>query len=240
MVSKLALPEISESAIGLPHGSGGAVHLHESSRGEPIGSPFQPYDAGDAELARNDRGVRKQAAAFHHDRGSIGKRRNPSGIGVMGNENLARLERFSSRVPNDTHAPLHDAGRTPRSVPEIAVNGASAFLGLLECLAQRGTGEGQAFRWVAMLLREARLRLANGDEPLEIAAYCESLDRSQNLRDRQHEDVARFVDRAARMELAAHGKKQQPRAPEYSRPLEAQILAVAHARLGPAEHARKD
>ena len=73
---------------------------------------------------------------------------------------------------------------------------------------------------------------------LEVGGDAEAFDRAEHLVDREDEDVARLVEQAERGELRAHGEEDAAHAAEQARALEAQILAVAHARLGPAEHRR--
>jgi len=83
--------------------------------------------------------------------------------------------------------------------------------------------------------RRLLLRLAQPHQTGEIARQPRALDRAQHLLDGEEENVALALDERGRGELAPDREKEAARPTEDAGALEAQILAVAHARLGPAD-----
>src|ERR1700742_1553996 len=104
MPSKLTLPAISESAIELPYCSGSAVDLDLIAGRDPVHRTLEANDARDAELARHDSRMGKQAAALDDDGRGVGEQRDPPGIGVARDENFAAPQGLVAWIAHHSRA----------------------------------------------------------------------------------------------------------------------------------------
>src|SRR5690349_20097032 len=103
--------------MALPDEAGGAVDLDELAGRDPGRRAFDADDAGNAELARDDGGVRQKTAALDDDGRRVAEHGNPAGIGVACDEDLAGRERLVCRVAHDTRWCRDSAGAAADALP---------------------------------------------------------------------------------------------------------------------------
>ena len=79
------------------------VHLDPVAVAEPFRHAAQRNDRRNAQLARNDGGVREQAAALDDHAEGGRKHQDPAGIGMLRDEDRAAAEIGGTRISDDSH-----------------------------------------------------------------------------------------------------------------------------------------
>ena len=206
---------------------------------DPVHRALEADHAGDAELARHDGRMRQQAAALDHDRRRVGEQRDPAGIGVARDQDLAvaQASRCAGRAPRGRgRAPFRRSSRS--RCARVRRRRRAAPRGALERAADGGAGDADPLRRVGSLRGRRHLGLAQRDEALRDRRSTANPSIAPSTSGTVRKKTSRGSSiSAARVQLVADRDEQAPGAAEQARALEAQVLAVAHARLGPGEHA---
>jgi hypothetical protein len=86
--------------------------------------PFQQSGhrnyGGNTQFTHHNRGMREQTSTLHQYSGSGRKEHDPSGIGVVRDQDTAGREMCISRVADDSHSATHRSGATTNATPLFA------------------------------------------------------------------------------------------------------------------------
>src|SRR3954451_23258952 len=184
----------------------------------------------DAELPREDGGVRQRAAALDQDAGGAREQRRPAGIGAHGGEDLAVHREVVARVAHHAQLALAHAGAAAEAAEHAAV--AWRVLGLAmrhdRLAAVHGSDRLEVVRELLALVPR-KFRLAQAHEPGEVGGDRRALLERDQLVGAQVEDVARRIEHARLVQpLADRGVHVAVEA-HHARAGEARVLALAHA-----------
>src|SRR5690606_29998379 len=152
----------------------GAVHADALTVPEQLGGPVDAHDGGQAVLAGDHRAVRHDAAHLRHQPGGGDEQRGPAGVGVGGDQDVARFEAGPGQVGDDAGAALDRPGRD-REPGQRPGRDAAVREAAVERLAVGGEDAGRGERLVgaerlAPLPDEAGVRVTGTDDFSQLGA----------------------------------------------------------------------